>query len=1664
MNSTKKWVAYSLLAIGFTLAGCDNWLAAISRELSVEEDNRELPVEEKTSKAAEEKTSRATVSEHVFDLEEVKRNYGNSPLKILDISERNRDGRNSLAVVLSVPLNPADDHQRYFSISRQGAGAVDGAWVVGESGKIVWFPHIDPNVTYDIRILRGLTAANGQKLAVPEDAEIKTRSLQASINFDTKGLFLTEGLGNGIPVVSVNVEEINIDFFRVEDKKAHDFLRSINTRPSYYRGADYLTHYAKLVHSARYDLDIPKNTRTKRSVPVQDISSLSEPGIYLAVMLPAGQYRREQLLWFSITDVGLHARFYEDQLDVHASSLKTGRALGNVEVSLMNKNTLVRESKTSDDGLASFTGDYSSADLIIAKTDRHYSFIQIERPALDLSEFDLGNRPQLPVELFVYTPRDLFRPGEIIDFNGLLRDGDGRRLPERNPPVLQARIKRPDGTLVKSFRWRSQQKEYYRYSWPIPEAAQTGSWKLEVSGPVLKPTIYTFKVEEFLPERMTLTFNEGDQDPIVSGARENLSIPVVGKYLYGAPAAGNRLSTIINVKHWRSPVDVLKTFQFGDIEAKVPPEFELDDINLDRGGNGTLRIPSKWRSTCSPLEVRMIGSLYETGGRPVTRVYSALVWPAEAMIGIRPDFKDNNPDANSRVAFDIVMADIKGRKLAARDLEVVLIREDRSYFWVYDEGRGWHYEWNDKEYPEFSQTVNIAAGTHAKVEMPVDRGSYRLEVKDNHNRLKSSLRFYAGYNWYADWNDARTGAQAARPDKVTMALDREHYEPGQTAKLQLVPPEAGKALVIVEADNPLWMRRISLPAEGATVEIPIGDWSQHNVYISAIVMRPGTEKESITPKRSFGLIHLPLNRTDRKLMVKFTTPEKILPEETLDAIFQVTQSDGITLPDQIYATVAAVDEGVLSISNFATPDPFEAFFGQRRYSPESRDVYDRVIDISSARNARLRFGGDMDVAKGRKAPPSDVQIVSLFSGLVEVDKEGLGRVPLKIPYFNGRLRLMATAFSDDRFGNGEREITVAAPIVTQISMPRFLAMGDKSTIALDIGNLSGNAQSLQVAVSSDGPVRLKTTSTAIELADEEKTTLTYAIDATEHRGHGQGTIELSIIGADIEPIRRQWKLGVRPPYPAIVKRKQQLLKPGAQYALEHKDIEAMIPETVDAVLSVSSRANLNLRQRLHQLLEYPYGCLEQTSSRVFPLIYANAQQQAQFNLTPIDESKRLQMIEEGIDRIATMQRSNGGFGLWSNRSPENHWLTAFVGDLLLQARDMGVDVPETMLDRVLNRLRQYVNHRGRFVGEHWSEDRDHYAFAYKAYAAYVLSRVNGAPLGSLRTLFDHDFENAKSALPKLHLGLALESMGDKKRAKKAIDSALAHDHREVRRYYYGDYGSRERDLALIIHLLIKHEIRVDEAVKLSFSLADAVYSRERLSTQESNALFFAGSSLENMQADQWRATLTIGDTSATLEEESTFSRRLGSEDISNRLLLQSRHARPLFVSTDISGYSTKAPQVAEHGLSVIRTWYNIYGEEINPSKLKVGELSIVHLEVSAEERTPDALLVDLLPAGLEIENQNLDQAIKLDEFKFGYKPASELIGKTVLKHEEFKDDRYVAALDVSRYNSGHVLYLVRAVTPGEYKVPAPLVEDMYRPERWGIGATLESIIVENTAE
>lgn len=1571
-------------------------------------------------------------------------------LTLLDASEVQLDGAATLVLTFSIPLQPDQDFSRSVHLVDKKSGKVDGAWELAPNLKELRLRHLEPKRDLIVSVDPTLTALNTATFGTSFEKTIATRDVAPSIGFASRGSLLPGKVVAGLPVMALNVDNVDVNFFRIKPESLSAFVSQWEYRNSLSNWeSDELLKMADLVYSGRFDLNPARNTREKLLLPLADIKPLQQPGVYVAVMNQAGHYSYSNAATlFTLSDIGVSAHRYHNRLDVFTQSLENGAAQSDIEVQLLNaKGQTLAQAKSDGQGHVTLQTDKEAA-LLLARKEGQTTLLDLKLPALDLAEFAIAGAPGFSKQFFMFGPRDLYRPGETVILNALLRDGDGRPLAEQ-PVKLE--VVQPDGQVISS-RMSQPVNGLYQFTWPLDAGAPTGMWHIRASTGDNQPREWDFHVEDFMPERMAL--NLSAQKAAVAPDAD-VTFAVAGAYLYGAPASGNQLQGKLFLRPLRDAVAALPGFQFGDIaEENLSRSLDEVQMTLDEKGRGEVTTASQWQDSHSPLQVILQASLLESGGRPVTRTVQQAIWPAEALPGIRPEFalkdvydyrtdstvKQPVVDENSTAGFEIVYADAAGDKKAVSGLQVRLIRERRDYYWNWSDSEGWQSQFDQKDLQEGEESLDLQAGQTAKVSFPVEWGSYRLEVKDPDGAV-SSVRFWAGYSW----QDNSDGAGAARPDRVTMKLDKPAYRPGDTIKLHIAAPAAGKGYAMVESsEGPLWWQEIEVPAAGMDLSIPVDKaWNRHDLYLSTLVIRPGDKSRSATPKRAVGLLHLPLGDENRRLTLALDAPEKMRPNRPLTVKVKASVKEGET-PKQVNVLLSAVDSGVLNITDYATPDPWNAFFGQKRYGADIYDIYGQVIE-GQGRLASLRFGGDGDELKrGGKPPVNHVTIVAQQAQPVALDDRGEGTVTLPIGDFNGELRVMAQAWTADDFGSSEDKVVVAAPVIAELNTPRFLASGDTTRLALDLSNLTDSPQTLNVVLSAGGLLQLAQPEIPpVQLAPGARRTLFVPVSAKEGFGDGQlsATISgLNLPGETFAPMQKQWKIGVRPAFPARTVNAGAVLQPGESWQAPAEQVLGFSPATLQGQLVFSGKPPLNLARYIRDLKAYPYGCLEQTASGLFPSLYTSAAQLKTLGISGDSDEKRRAAVDIGIARLLQMQRDDGGFALWDKNGPEEYWLTAYAMDFLVRAGEQGYSVPANAINNGNQRLLRYLQEPG-LMTVRYSDDAPASRFAAQAYAALVLARQQKAPLGALREIWTRH-EQARSGLPLLQLGIALKTMGDAPRGEQALKLAMSTP-RQDRDRWLGDYGSALRDDALKLALLEENKLLPEAQNALLSSLADEAYGQRWLSTQETNALFLAGRTLQDLPGS-WQAQTSLQ--AQPLAADKAQTRNLTGDQLA-ALQVSNTGSQPLWLRLDSSGYPLSAPQPAGNVLGIERQVFDTRGQQKSLTSLRSGELVLVKLEITATRNVPDALVVDLLPAGLELENQNLaNSSASLQENGEAVQNLLNQMQQADIQHIEFRDDRFVAAVAVNEGQPVTLVYLARAVTPGTYQVPQPQVESMYVPQ------------------
>jgi uncharacterized protein YfaS (alpha-2-macroglobulin family) len=1583
------------------------------------------------------------------------------------------DSSSAITLHFNAALATAQAFDQQIAVTGPNGEVAAGSWSVQDDGRTLSFPFVSPNTHYAVLVRAGLLAADGRTLGREIKRDIYSGNLKAAVGFASTGSVLPARGSRGLPLVSVNVHDADVEYFRVHDDALSDLFCAYPSNK--HRDNDDLDHdvspyslcnketqqrrpitsMADSVYANHYTLDGNENERAITYLPVQNVKQLAEPGVYMAVVKRGGTFSNGyDTAIFFVSDLGLHLRVYRDNALLHVASLKDGSPIEGVAVEIDNASGNAKLKATTDaNGNALIAYKVAPADVLIARHDKDVSVLPFNRPALDVSNFDVTGRRQAPFEVFAWSGRDLYRPGETLRAAALLRDYDGKPM---KPQALFVRLKQPDGRTLVDTKLQPKDLNYFELSKVIPEDAPTGLWQLEFRldpGSKESAQAFPFHVEEFLPERLKVDLSS-TQTTLSPG--EPLKLAVASSYLYGSPAAGNRFTAKLLIEPEVHPLPSLPDTFFGNPLINLPKTAnDVVDGKLDAQGHlqQDIALPDDVKPV-TPLTLTLSGSVYETGGRAVTRVMNLVYWPSPQLVGVRPLFDPTQgAPSEASAGFEILRADASGKLVAGSHLKVRLQREIRDFYWLYEHGDEWKSNANVQLQQVGEKDLDLSAGQRMRVDFPVEWGGYRLEVYDPDSKLTTVYPFFAGYSW----DDENLGKEA-RPDKVKLALDKARYRAGDTMKVTVTPPHDGPGVLLVESNRLLYTTNINAKA-GATYEIPVTkDWERHDVYVVAMVFRGGEATEHTTPARAMGIEHVTMDRNDRRIPLKLSAPAMMRPGNALEV---AVQADGLS-GQHAYVTLAAVDQGVLNVTNYPVPDAWAWMFAKRGLSVEAYDLYSRVIEAMDGAEAKLRYGGDMS---GKALPHAGrlnpkVQIVDLFAGPVKFDASGKAVLHVNVPDFNGSLRLSALAYSDERFGNAAGAITVRAPLVVEPSTPRVMAAGDKAQISLDLKNLSGKNGVAKVSVTTAGPIKVDNASRDSTLKDGAGTTVLMPV--TAEGGAAVAKLDIHAQLNDYQ-VDRHFEFAVRPAWPEDIKTVPIAIEHGKPAQLDGSALGGLIPATVRTQLTLSTLPPLPYSTALRALLRYPYGCIEQTTSKGYAALYLDDKTGKALGVPGLADAARQSPVESALARIASFQTSNGHFSFWGGTSPIEPFMTPYVVDFMLDSRDAGFAVPQDVLQKALQRLSDDLLAGGHpYYGY---EQHDHLRIADEAYSGFVLARVNRAPLGTLRAIFDNDRQKLVGPLPLVHLGIALKLMGDNARAQKAIDEAFAWT--KERPWYVGDYGSSLRDLAVMVALTHSYGLSKPEydakLIDWARNATAAVHGAQEktpyyhwswsyLSTQEQVAIVRVAHAFDAASNAPLDVALMIGGKSEQAPAgKSMWTRELTPTELASGVSIQPASQATVFATFDVAGISQKAPAADASQIDVRRGYYTTDGKPWSGNKLKEGDSLIVELTIEARQDIPDALVTDLLPGGLEVENLNLGGAQQWEGVVIGGIHLDEHADAADIVHEEYRDDRYDAALKLRRGEAAHVFYLVRAVTPGSYTVPPPLVEDMYRPAIRGIG-------------
>ena len=1500
-----------------------------------------------------------------------------------------------------------------------------------------------PGAEYELKFKAGLKSENNHALFKDVTRTVQIPNRHKAVTVASDGRYLSPRGTLVVPVSAMNLRRCIVSLAPVLPQNLVQLaLRDCQRVRGLYDNspsiaADLLTGAGVTVTNG---VSAPLNVETKLNVHLRDLAGPEPRGVYLLSVQgedDSGSFsqrryygeRNEDHRLLAVTDLGLSVLLNPGGATVWVNSLRDAKPIAGAEVILYGENNSeLARGTTGVDGLAKLSfakGAKNAAPfMVVARAGSDLSFLPLERTEVPQAG-DLGGRAYLTegYEAYVFSDRGIYRPGETAHFKALVRDRD-LAAPLAFPVLF--RILKPTGRVFKDVPVQLDAAGAVETELVLPEFLPTGRYetRLVLPGTFKELGETVVMLEDFVPPQIRVAANGPAQR---AHAGKPVEFKVRAEHLFGRAAAGLNTKGFASIRPVAFESKAWKDWQFGDAEKKFSENFHsIGSATLDDDGRAQFKVETSdtWRPPAA-LKVGFQATVTESSGRPVTAGAQTVVDVYPFYIGLKTGGRDVVQVGEPQRVGVVEVAPDGAAWINAKSLAVRL----DSVEWSTVLRRDMHgrYQWiSEERKTKVSEDTLAASGQPSDYTFTVLRtGEFLLTFCDPASGASSSVRFYAGSRdqQWVSWS-------REKPDAVELTLDKAVYAPGETAKLLIKAPFAGTALLSIASDHVLESRVIELTKNTAATEIPVRAEFTPNVYCSITLIRPARAESVWTAHRAAGAVALKVAPPNRKLTVAVDAPAVNRPQAKLTAKLHVTDESGA--PAAADVTVFAVDEAICMLTEFATPDPLKWFLAQRALGVNLFDIYADlmpIVDETALGGASHPAGGEAGELSRRLNPikANRFKPVALWAGQVSIGTNGEAEVHFDVPEFAGELRLMAMAWNRAQMGGGDLHVKVKRPLVVQPSLPRFLAPGDSCAATIALFNESGAPLDTQVRVTCGGPLAVTQPEQKLALKAGEARTLNVPLTAGAAPGKALCTVEVE---AGAEHYRETIELAVRPASALTVESGSGFVKGGQTKTITPP--ANWIGEALRQEVWCSGSPAVKLNRAFDYLLHYPYGCLEQTTSGAFPLLYlADLANRARANSLGRDETE--QFIRAAVLRVLSMQQGDGSFSMWPFQSRgDAGWAGIYATHFLVEARRAAYEVPTDRLEESLTALRALLDRAVASDESSWAADMER-----RAYACHVLALAGKPEPGWTARLREQGDRLTYAA--RIHVAAALLATGEPRQATELM-SSLGLPDAERPRDIGTLFGSGTTDAAQLLAAWLDVAPQNEQAGQLARFLEQRQRDGHWGTTIDNALALMALGKYARLAGPPkpFFATLALpgGLTrAASATQEVHWVSAAGQTGA-----VQIRNDGPgaLYYAFRAEGVPTDGAQKEEDaGVKIRREWLGLDAGAVDPTTLKQGDLVIVRLTLDTLGRELDNVVIeDLLPAGLEIENANLATAQIV--------PWAKEKTDWCLARDE-RDDRLL--LFTGNVSGERMFYYTaRVVTLGRFTVPAVTASCMYDPE------------------
>jgi len=1516
------------------------------------------------------------------------------------------------------------------------------------NGIRVFSNDFDISTSYSITVKEGLKGALAKPLENEYTAQFTFGFIEPSIKFSGQSnRYLSSAGSKNVAIEIINVDEVEVSLTKVFANNIKTLLND-GKRYRYHNERDETTGNWQSYNYQNYDTEELGKPIYKKTIETKDLEAVGKlrllnlnfediledyNGLYvLEIKHPKKRYLTSSQI-ISLSDIGMITKVGKDAIYVFLNSIKTTQPISGATVTLYDQTNQKLISRPSDgEGVVRFTyKDISMIDPVVnfveAKTTTDFNFLSFRQSQMNSSRFEIGGlrNHSSDYQAYLYGERELYRPGETIHLAGLLRSSNIDQ-PGEIPVVLKCLL--PNGQLYKTINKKLNAEGAFETELPVPATAPTGSYTFELyTGNNIFVKAHNIKVESFMPDRIKVTT---ETDKLSYNSGENVELNVEAVSYFGPPAKNRNYETefTLTTAFFEANEFVDYSFFINDETIKNNrTRFKniLDGGKTDDAGliNATFEIPAHYKNI-GQLRGRIFTTVFDESGRPVSKSNYIDVFTQNIFFGMKYIERYNTVGQIMELNFLALDKD----KSLLND-QPMLVKVERNYYkTVLEKDSRGRYRYKSYKQQEIvaEETISLN-GTNTLFNFtPEESGSYKVYFGHPDNMCEYS--FYA----YGRGNTNFTAFEVNKEGKVTFKKDKDEYKVGEQAKIILSTPFQGKVLVTVERDNIIKHYYTTTDKRTAELLIDITPEMFPNAYITTTLIKPVTDNNSPLTV-AYGIENITVKNDQKNIPIEIEVEDKIRSNQKYT--FTINSEPNTEM------TVAVVDEGILNITNYKSPDATDYFYQKRALEVEAYDLYPYLFPEIADRGLLIGGGGveelnNRAVGFGNKR----VQLCSYWSGIVQANEQGLYQMTIDVPEFSGDLRIMAMNYKDDRFGAAQANMKVANPMVLSTGLPRFLTPGDEVDIPLMLSNTTESTLENQVQIEVEGPLQLigDTTKTVNILANDEQQ-VWFKAKVLKALGDAKVWVKSSAGG---ETFTSTTNLTVRPASPLQKTSGFGSIKANQTETLDLK--HEFLPNSLEGKLTITPSPIAEFGDKLSYLLKYPHGCLEQKISKVFPLVNADDLLRA-FDVD-LDNEELLNpqhLVQTVIYDIQTLQTSNGGLAYWRRGGSVHWWGSVYAAHFLSEAKNAGYDVNPVVLSRLLNYIKEKNRSKETKFYWYWGESKKEKVRREIPYGLMVLAIAGEADISLMN--YYKSYPKLLSDDAKYMIGAAYAMLGDMEKFRAMLPDSFSGD--KAMGEFDGSFSSYIRDLAISLYALVEVEPENPQIPAIAKKLSEAYKKKRYFNTQEAAFTILALSKVAKLNRDNAvEAEIYAGN-----ELVATFN---GEENINidvshykdQPIKVVTKGQGQLYYFYELSGFTNKNEvEEKDNYLQVKKKIYDRNGKKVNLNDVKQNDLLVIELALrSKDKNVGNVVLTDVLPAGFEIENPRINETATLGWQK----------NQGTYDHIDFRDDRvniYTTAYpnNSSRkdaYKYRNYYYTVRAVSKGTYIMGPASADAMYNGE------------------